>query len=161
MSYQEKNAWACISAIAATFIPYFSIVFREPMAFPGLFLLAVAGLVTFLVAFHVVNAISTVSIRKADDALKADESDQGIELRAAKFSGTVLATAVILWFIAAMFGARAFGIESVGGDLKSYAGTVIPISQIVLWGHILFAGLVVANIMYYAKIISGYRKLAV
>ena len=75
-------------SIVLAFVPYFWIVFRFPMAFVGVFVLAVVVLVALLVAFHVVNAMATASIRNTGDVPSPDELDRLIELRAAKLSGS-------------------------------------------------------------------------
>ena len=165
MNFHEKSAWACGAAILLVFVPYFAIVFRHPMAFVGLFILAVVGLVALLGVFHVVNAIATPSIRKTGDTPAPDELDRIIELRAAKLSGTVLATVVLTWSIIAMFGIPALGVgeianENAAGEVLSPADFAIPVTQAVFWVHLLFAGFVIANITYYGGIVAAYRRLA-
>lgn len=135
------------------------------MAFVGWFLLAVVGLVTLLVGFHVVNALATPTIRRTGDTPAPDELDRIIELRAAKLSGTILATVVMTWSIIAMFGIPAVGVaevvtESAAGKAVSPAGFAVPVTQAVFWVHLLFAGFVIANITYYGGIVAAYRRLA-
>lgn len=165
MSFHEKSAWACVGSIVLTFVPYFLIVFRYPMAFVGLFTVAVVALVALLVGFHVVNAIATASIRRTGDVPPLDELDQLIELRAAKRSGTVLAVVVVLWSIVAMFGLPAIGVgqiagENAAGEAVSASDFAIPVTQAMIWVHALFAGFVIANVTYYGSIVVSYRRLA-
>ncbi len=165
MSFHEKSAWACVLSILVVFTPYFLVVFWYPMAHVGLFVITVALLVAMLVVFHIVNAIATASIRKTGDVLAPDELDHIIELRAAKLSGLVLATVVVSWSIAAMFGVPAQGViaivaENAAGAPVASSSFAIHVTQAMFWVHILFAGFVVANIAYYATIVAGYRRLS-
>lgn len=165
MSYQEKSAWACVLSILVVFTPYFFVVFWYPLAHVGLFAITVALLVAMLVAFHTVNSITTAPIRKSGDVPAPDELDHIIELRAAKLAGIVLATVVLCWSIATMFGAPAQGViaiasERAAGDLATSSSFAIPVSQALFWVHLLFAGFVVSNIAYYTAIVAGYRRLS-
>ena len=121
------------------------------------------GLVALLVVFHVVNAIATPSIRKTGHAPAPDELDRIIELRAARLSGTVLATVVITWSIVAMFGIPALGVGEIAnkdaaGEVLSPADFAIPVTQAVFWVRLLFAGFVIANITYYGGIVAAYLR---
>lgn len=165
MGFHEKNAWACLLGIALVFIPYFMVVFRFPMAFVGLFVLAVIVQVIFMTVFHIVNAIVSRSIRKAGGSPPLDELDRMIELRAAKISGVVLGVIVILWCMIAMYGAPAMGVQEVilanatGGTEHSPSQIVIPVMNVLLAVHTLFAGFVIANLVYYGSIVVSYRRL--
>ncbi len=165
MSFHEKSAWACMCSIVLAFVPYFWIVFRFPMAFVGVFVLAVMVLVALLVAFHVVNSMATASIRNTGDVPSPDELDRLIELRAAKLSGIVLATIVIIWSLVVMFGVPAVGVaeisnENAAGMSVESSDFAIPVTQALFWVHLLFAGFVVANLTYYGSVIAGYRGMA-
>jgi hypothetical protein len=165
MSFHEKSAWACLISIVLVFAPYLTIVLQRPMAFVGLFPLAVIVLVVLLTAFHIVNAIVTRSIRKTGDVPPHDELDRMIELQAAKLSGIVLATVVAAWSIAAMFGVPAAGVgelvgTGVAGDVAAPSQFAIPVIQALTAIHMLFGGFVIANIAYYGSIVAGYRRLA-
>jgi hypothetical protein len=165
MSFHEKSAWACLISIVLVFAPYLSVVFQQPMAFVGLFPLAVIVLVVLLTAFHIVNALVTRSIRKTGDVPPHDELDRMIELRAAKLSGIVLAIAVIVWCMSAMFFVPAIGVgELVQANMPDAIPAPpqfqIPVSLILTAIHMLFAGFVIANTVYYGSIIAGYRRLA-
>jgi hypothetical protein len=166
MGFHEKSAWACLLGILLVFVPYFVVVFRNPMAFLGLFILAVVVLVVILTAFHIVNAIMSPSIRKTGDVPPHDELDRLIELRAAKTSGVVLGVAVIAWCLLAMFGAPLIGMQEIA-DAKAATGAevtpsqfAIPVANVLFAVHTLFAGFVVANVVYYGSIVVGYRRLA-
>ena len=166
MGFHEKSAWACLVAVVLVFVPYFFMVFRHPMAFVGLFVLATVGLVVLLTTFHLLNSLATASIRKAGKTPPHDELDRSIELRAAKLSGAVLGVVVVVWLIIAMYGAPAIGVmqhadavAGVGaeGDPSQFA---IPVLSALTAIHMLFAGFVVANVTYYGTIVVGYRSLA-
>ena len=173
MSFQEKSAWACLVSIVGVFVPYLVVVLREPMAFVGLFPLAVLVQVLLLGAFHAVNAIVTRSIRRSGETTALDELDRLIELRAAKVAGVVLSVVVMSWCLLAMVGAPVLGVNglrqaSAGAVASSTstaaaAGTAsfqVPVTQALVAVHLLFAGFVVANVVYYGVIIWGYRRLA-
>lgn len=165
MSFHEKSAWACLLSILLVFIPYFAIVFQQPMAFVGLFVAVVIALVILLTAFHIVNSIVTPSIRRTGDVPKHDELDRVIELRASKISGIVLGVFVICWLMNAMYGIPAIGVsqlsqsEPVDGA-EAMLQFSIPAFYALQAVHTLFAGFVVANVVYYGSIIVGYRRLA-
>ena len=165
MSYHERSAWACLIAIVIVFVPYFAVVLSQPMAFVGLFVLAVIGLIALLVGFHAVNAIATATIRQTGDTPMLDELDRMIEFRAAKLSGLVLGVIVLAWSIGVMFGAPAVGVAEIAKvdaanvpvDASDFA---IPVSNAVFWVQVLFAGFVAANVTYFGRIVAGYRSMA-
>jgi len=166
MSFHEKSAWACLLGIALVFIPYFVVVFRYPMAFASLFVLAVIVQVVFMVAFHGVNAILSPSIRKTGGSPPKDELDRLIEFRAARISGVVLGLVVISWCMIAMYCAPALGVREIilananeGTDLPP-SKFAIPVFDVLLAVHVLFAGFVIANLVYYGTIVVSYRRLA-
>ena len=164
MGFHEKSAWACLLGILLVFIPYFVVVLQNPMAFVGVFIVAVFVLVAFLSSFHIFNAIMSPSIRRTGDVPPHDELDRLIEMRAAKISGIVLAVTVIVWCFNAMIGVPLIGVQEIanselGGGPKS-AQFAIPVNQALFAIHLLFAGFVIANVVYYGSIIVGYRRLA-
>ncbi len=152
MSFHEKSAWACLISIVVVFVPYFLIVFQQPMAF-GLLVLAVVLLSVLLSAFHIVNALMTRSIRTTGDIPPHDELDRLIELQAAKLSGIVLAIAVVSWSLSAMV-----RVPVLAGEGTTPSQFAIPGIQALTAIHLLFAGFVVANLAYYGSIIAGYRR---
>ncbi len=165
MSFHEKSAWACLISIVLVYIAYFALVFQHPMAFVGLFPLAAIILAVLLAAFHTVNALLTRSIRKTGDVPPQDEMDRMIEMRAAKLSGVVLAVAVMVWCMIAMFAVPAIGVGELAHAKAPDAVVApsqfrIPVSQALTAIQILFAGFVIANTAYYGSIIAGYRRLA-
>ncbi len=153
MSFHEKSAWACLLSIVVVFVPYFLIVFQYPLAF-GLLVLAVVILCVLLSAFHIVNALVTRSIRTTGDTPLQDELDRLIELRAAKFSGIVLATVTIVWFFGALF-----EVLAVAGEVAASSQFTISALSALIAIHLLFAGFVLANLAYYGSIVVGYRRL--
>lgn len=154
MSFHEKSAWACLISMVAVFVPYFWVVFHQPLAYLGLLVLAVIVQVVLLVVFHVVNALTTHSIRQRGDAPPQDELDRLIELRAAKLSGGVLAVVVAVWSLGALF-----GVLVIAGDGATGSHFTIPVLQTLVAIHLLFAGFVLANLAYYGSIVVGYRRL--
>ena len=165
MNFHEKNAWACGAADCLVYIPYFSIVLRNPMAFDGLFIIAVGWLIVILVGFHVANAIATPAIRETGSSPVPDELDRIIELRAAKLSGIVLTAVVVIWSIVALFGMPGLGVGEMVMENSAEMAAIssdfaVPVTQAVFWIHLLFAGLVIANVTYYGSIVVAYRRLA-
>ena len=163
MGFREKSAWACLMGIALVFIPYFVVVFRYPMAFVGLFVLTVIVQVIFMTVFHVVNAIMSNSIRKTGDSPPRDELDRMVELHAAKFSGVVLGVTVIAWCLIAMYGAPTMAAQEIVPDDGAELSTTqfaIPVVNVLLAVHMLFAGFVMTNLIYYGSIVVSYRRLA-
>ena len=166
MGFHEKSAWACLLGTALVFTPYFVVVFRSPTAFVGLFVLAVMVQVIFMAVFHAVNAIMSHSIRMTGDAPPRDELDRMIELRAAKISGVILGMVVICWCMIAMFGAPTMGVQEIAlakaldGAELSTTQFAIPLANVLLAVHMLFAGFVMANLVYYGSIVVSYRRLA-
>lgn len=165
MSFHEKSAWACLVALGVVYVPYFLVVLRSPLAGLGLFWLATAGLAAILVVFHTVNALATKSIRSRGDVPPTDELDQSIELRAAKWAGFALSFAVVTWILFAMYATPAIGgreweqAKQAGTDL-SPAHFSIPALTALAAVHWLFAGFVVANVVYYGGIVVRYRSIA-
>ena len=161
MTFFEKNAWACLVSLMVVFIPYFIFVFLNPVAFVGLFILAVVLISVLMTVFHIVNAVATPQIRKTGDTPRADERDTQIELWSSKIAGIVLAVAVVFWCIGGMFGISFEAISGVSkstNPVNSLNDLTIPAVKSLLGVHILFAGFVFANVVYYASMIVGYRR---
>lgn len=164
MSFHEKSAWACLVSIVLVFVPYLAIVLQQPLAF-GLLAVAVIILAVILTAFHIVNAIVTRSIRETGDTPPHDELDRMIELRASKRAGVVLAVAVMGWCLGAMVLAPALASDALGsGATADIAPALsqlrVPVSQALIAIHLLFAGFIIANTVYYGSIVASYRRLA-
>lgn len=157
MGFHEKSAWAALGAIVLVFVPYFVVVFQHPMAYIGMFVLAVMVQVVLLTVFHVVNALATPEIRKSGDTPKLDELDRWIELRAAKLSSLLLSVVVMSWCMAAGFLIPTLAGASGTGDASRF---VVSGFQAAMGLHVLFAGFVLVNVIYYATIVTGYRRLA-
>ncbi len=85
--------------------------------------------------------------------------DRAIELKAAKLSGILLAVLVMSWCLVAMVWALTVGVKAASA-VEAGAGLVIPLRQALIGVHLLFAGFVVANVVYYALIVASYRRLA-
>lgn len=162
MGFHEKSASACLLAIVLVYGPYFWMVFQHPYAGLGLFVVAVIALVVLLMTFHIINAITSRSIRKSGDLPPHDELDSLIELRAAKTSSFVLAFVVVGWCIVTMYGALGASISAAETVTSSSTQPmlVFPLDDALTGIHALFAGFVVANITYYGSIVLGYRRLA-
>ena len=162
MSFHEKSAWACLVSIVLVFVPYLAIVLQQPLAF-GLLAAAVIILAVILTAFHIVNAIVTRSIRETGDTPPHDELDRMIELRASKRAGVVLAVAVMGWCLGAMVLAPALASDALGSGATiapALSQLRVPVSQALIAIHLLFAGFVIANTVYYGSIVASYRRLA-
>ena len=161
MAFHEKSAWASLISIIAVFVPYFIIVFQYPMSFMGLLVGAVIAQVIVLIAFHVANAVASASIRKRGDAPPQDEMEKLIDLRAANIAGIVLSAVVVCWYLAVAFGVQVLWLSVADSQqsLSSLLLATIPAFPVLTAIHILFAGFVFSNVVYYAAIIFGYRKL--
>ena len=165
MSFHEKSAWACLISILLVFVPYFWYVFQYPVAFVGLFVIAVVVLVALLVGFHVANALLSASIRKSGDTPPLDERDVKIEMWSAKIAGIVLGFLVMVWCLTGMVGiplvaavnANEIASSPVGQAVSEFT---IPAAQALTWVHMMFAAFVVANLTYYLMIIVTYRRSA-
>lgn len=165
MSFHEKSAWVCMLSIGGVFVPYFVIVFQYPLAFVGLLPMAVAVLVALLTGYHTVNALATASIRKRGDVPPQDELDRCIDLRAASVGGLTLACVVVTWCLVVAFAAPILAaganMNAIGLGSAAAAGQFsIPVFQVLIAVHALFAGFVLSNLLYYAAIIAGYRTLS-
>ncbi len=163
MSFHEKSAWVCLVAIVLVFGPYLVVVVQQPLAF-GLLPVAVIILSMVLTAFHGVNAIMTRSIRQTGDTPPHDELDRLIELRASKRAGVVLAVAVMGWCLLAMLLAPILSSDGLApGTTPDTAPTLaqlrVPMRQVLTAIHVLFAGFVIANTVYYGSIVASYRRL--
>lgn len=152
MSFHQKSAWACLLSIVLVFTPYFYVVFQFPLSFVGLLPLAVIAISVLLTAFHIVNAVTNRAIRKSGHTPPRDELEKMIELKAAKWSGVVLAFAVATWCFFAMFAVLGLGIRA---ENMAFQGST---SQILMAIQTLFAGFVIANMAYYGGIIIGYAR---
>lgn len=166
MSFNEKNAWACLLAIIAVYVPYFYFVSLEPLAGLGSiiwFVIAVVFLAVLLALFHTVNALFSPRIRKTGNTPPLDERDRHIDAFATKVSAIVLAIGVISWCINAMMRIPLAGFGNMI-EVKSSEETVdladMTISAIdaLAWVQVLFFGFVLANAVYYATMIFCYRR---
>ncbi|MBR31995.1 MAG: hypothetical protein CMN77_11820 [Spirochaetaceae bacterium] len=165
MSFQEKNAWACLLAILAAYIPYFSFSLREPIpsVVPVVPLVtAVVFLVILQIVFHALNTIFSKQMGGVGQQPKPDEREQYIDLKASKIAGFVLAIWVVVWCINAMLllpfvevatPATNASLASTGNSLASISGTVA-----LWWVNLLFAGFVFTNAVHYATLIFFYRR---
>lgn len=151
MNFQEKSAWACLLTILGIYTPYFLVVLREPLAGPGLFVAAAVGQAVLLTLFHIVNAMATRSMRASGRTPPADELDRAIEGSAARWAGFVLAFAVMAWILVTWFAVLVTAAPAVTG---------VPIHTALAAVHWLFAGFVLANVVYYGAIVAGHRRLA-
>lgn len=164
LGYREKNAWICGLSILVVYTPYFYFVLRFPMSHVAFFFIAVLSLVLLLSCFHAINVIATKSIRDSGNFPKLDELDKVIELRASKWAGVVLSVAVLFWSLAAMMGVPIEEISNIAGQQQTEASVnesdfSIPVTKAMFWIHLLFGGFVLSNLVYYGKIIAGYRRL--
>jgi hypothetical protein len=186
MSFHEKSAWACLSAILIVYVPYFVIVFSHPgyLVVPPAFIGAVIVLVVILGVSHTILAIHSASIRKTGEVPERDEREIGIELSAMKISSYVLSVAVITWCIFAYVGIPVSRVKHqqeitsvteyqtdgrqvlVGQasakqnqrDLSLSNLLPIPAHGALFFVHALMMGFVMANIVYYAAVVFGYRR---
>lgn len=164
MGFREKNAWICGLSILTVFAPYFYFVFQNPAAHTALFLVTAASLVLLQSGFHTINAMATKSIRESGECPGLDELDKLIELRASKWAGCVLAASVLIWFMAAMMNSPAEAMpEPLARQTNprlSESVILIPVTNAMFWVQLLFAGFVLSNLVYYAKIVAAYRGLS-
>lgn len=160
MSFQEKSALASLVAMACAYVPYFFLVTHYPMAALGLFWVAAGGLAVILAVFHAVNALVTRSIRLRGAAPATDELDRVIELRAAKMSGIVLAVAVFCWILFCMYAIPVHLHAAGQAQATDVSQLQVPALTAMTAIHWLFAGWLIANVVYYGAIVFGYRRMA-
>jgi hypothetical protein len=164
MGFQERNAWACLVINGLIFGPYFFRVWREPELYLGHFIGALISLCILLVGFQIANALLTPEIRKTGDPPRPDERDRGIEWRAAKASGLVLGFCVVGWLVSTMVGLQMVGTRYLPGSEVTSSSPVtwqFSAKMILQSTHMLFAGFVFSNLVYYAAIVWGYRRSGV
>jgi len=163
MSFQEKNAWVCLLAILAVYIPYFSSSLREPTPSIVPFVAAVVFFVVLFIVFYALNANFSKQMGGVDQEPKRDEREQYIDLKASKIAGFFLAAWVIVWCVNAMFLFQ-FVEFSTPATKASFDSTtsisLVSISGIVAiwWVNLLFAGFILANAVQYATLIFFYRR---
>ena len=154
MSYHEKSAWFCLGSILLVYTPYFAVVFRYPLASLGLFVIAAVVLTAVLSCLQIGYALfgsERRQILSTGTTPQPDELERLIELRAARTAGVVLGVVVLVWSLAAVYMAPAVGFAQQ---------LTIPLGTAMLAIHLLFAGFVLANLVYYGALIVSYRKLA-
>lgn len=162
MSFHEKNAWACVISLLLVFIPYFFYVLQNPVAYVWLFILAVVLLVGLLVIFHIVNSSVTAVDSDSLETQQLDERDQAIEVRASKWAGIVLGFVVVIWCLNTMIGIPIIGSRNIADNSLATSDMLressISVATALTAIHLLFAGFVFANVVYYFAIIFGYRR---
>ena len=168
MSFHEKSAWACLVAIAALFGPYFFVTFTrvEPLPFFA-DTIAVLGisliLAVALAVVHIVFALTSAYVRRQGALPPPDEREARIELLAAKIAGLVLGMVVLLWCLTAYVGIPVNTIQELAAnqppapDFKQFA---VRAQDAMFFVNLLFAGFVLANVVYYAAMVIGYRRSA-
>ena len=162
MNYHEKSAWVCAICILAVYAPYFVFVWFQPEFYFALFIAATVGIIVLMAGFHSAIALSTRNVLESGDTPPRDEMDQAIESRAAKISGVLLGAFVMLWCFNAfiLIPANAFEVnEKVVDDPSLIQTMTLPMGKVVFAVHVLFAGFVISNLVYYGSIIFGYRRL--
>lgn len=181
VSFHEKSAWACLGSILLVFVPFFLLVFSTPgypIVVPA-FIGAVVVLVLIQTLLHIVFAVTSARIRRTGDVPARDEREIGIDLRSTKVASIVLGTVVMIWCLAAYAGipisriqqhqamadtgvAPAVEIEATPdvdvANLSLSNLLPVPAHDALFFVHILFAGFVLANVVYYAAIVYGYRR---
>lgn len=162
VSFHEKNAWACLLSLLLVFIPYFVFVLQNPVAYLWLLVLAIVVLVGLLTTFQVINSrVSTVTTGTANPP-RLDELDKVIEIRAAKVSGLVLGFGVASWCLNTMIGVLVMAKRNLSENAVTFnrplSELTIPAETALMAIHLLFAGFVIANVVYYLAIIVGYRR---
>ena len=159
MNYHEKSAWVCAICILAVYVPYFVFVWMTPAAYMVFFVAAVIGLVALMVGFHAVIALSTPKVLETGDTPPRDEMDRLIEFRAAKWSGIFLGVVVLTCCLNAMILIPLNSLE-LSREAAETGTMAISVSKALVGVHVLFAGFVLANLVYYCSIIVGYRSLS-
>lgn len=155
MGYIERNAWACGIAIALVYTPYLYVVLQWPLAALGLFWAAAGAVVVLLVIFHIGNAVADRNIRRTGTTPPLDERDWRIERSAARWAGFVLGAAVLAWTAIQIV---ALPVAAIAPAEVGAARASLPLDVAMTAVHWLFAGFVVANLVYYAGIVIGYRR---
>lgn len=160
MNYHEKSAWICTICLLAVYVPYFVVVAMYPAAYIVLFVAATVFLALLMGGFHAVLAITNPKVLKSGDTPDLDEMDRLIELKASKFAGIVTGVLVIVWTLNAFILIPANALPSANVTDPGSAVASISVARALVAVHVLFLGIVIANLVYYVSIIVGYRRLA-
>ena len=76
-----------------------------------------------------------------------------------------MAVAVLFWSLAVMIGVPIEGVSNVAAVRQTEAlvnetDFSIHVTTAMFWIHLLFAGFVLSNLVYYGKIVAGYRRIS-
>lgn len=160
MTLHEKSAWVSVGAIVLLYIPYFMQVNAYPMASLYLFWVVGIGMAVIMVLFHTIDAVVHV-VQKREGALQlVDELDRAIEHNAMAISGILLAVVVVIWVMVMMYALPVFGssvVETTSDSMNAYVAW--PIDQVMRAIQWLFAGFVMANLVFYGVVIAQYRSM--
>lgn len=161
MSFHEKNAWACFLGLLVVYVPYFAISIVYPSASFPLYFGAICALMVVLAVFHSANALITKLIRTSGKTAHLDELDSSIEIKSARFAGLTLGFIVTMWSLFALTGLAALishALPLEAEPMENLSLVKIPVLPVIAGFQILFAGFVIANLVYYGGIIYGYRR---
>lgn len=160
MTIHEKSAWASVVAILVLYIPYFSAVNAQPMEGVYRFWGVTIGMAVIMGVFHAIDAIVHVIRHRTHVVTLVDELDQAIQRDAAMVAGGVLAGVVVCWVIGMMYALPLSAVtvtETTSDGIRTYvAWSVDDIMRAIHW---LFAGFVMANLVYYFVMIVRYRSM--
>lgn len=160
MTIHEKSAWVSIIAIVVLYVPYFMAVHTNPMESIARFWILGVGMAVIMGVFHTIDAIVSVLLHRGETMGIIDELDRVIQQQAAMYAGSTLAFIVVIWVIVMMYILPIMGrtvIEQTSDMNVPYiAWSIEQVMRAVQW---LFAGFVLANIVYYAVVIVRYRSV--
>ena len=165
MSYHEKSAWITLVPILLVFVPYFSLVYLiPPVALPAL-IVAVVSLVVLLAILHTILALSMRRVWQTGDEPPRDEMEKRFDQTALKIAGYFLSVVVLLWCLNVLVGIPILAIR--GLSMTNQNVVQVDLSQLSIPAvhalnavQLLFAGFVLANVVYYVSLIVCYRRVA-
>lgn len=160
MAIHERSAWGSIGAILVLYIPYFIEVNAHPMESLYRFWMVGIGMAVIMGVFHLIDTIVHVVQTRRIPLQILDELDRTIQYKAMMVSGGVLAFALVIWVIVMMYALPILGatvIETTSERVNTYVAW--PIDHVMRAIQWLFAGFVLANLVFYLAVIVQYRGL--
>jgi hypothetical protein len=160
MTIHERSAWISIGAILMLYIPYFIDVNAQPMVSLYRFWGVGIGMAVIMALFHAIDAVMHVVQKRGGAIQLVDELDRAIQHNAMAISGILLAVVVVVWVIVMMYALPLFGssvVETTSDYVNAYVAW--PIDQVMRAIQWLFAGFVMANLVFYGVVIAQYRSM--
>ena len=165
MSYHEKSAWLTLIPILLVFVPYFIAVFKTPFATVFFLIIAVIALVVILTICRTGLAIATPKVLRTGDEPGMDEMERRFDRTSVNVAAYFLSTVVVLWCLNTLVGIPIQAFRGLAESERTI--TNIDLSQLTIPAvdavnavQLLFAGFVLANVIYYVSLIVCYRRVS-